>query len=57
MDNKLKIQKKTKDNKKQNINVVFIISSIPLTEAMEKVLNRGLKFAVIPRKLDNTNTG
>ena len=38
--------------KKQKINVVFNHSKIVLTEAMTKVLNRGLKFALLPLKLD-----
>ena len=41
--------------KKQNITVVFNISSIPLTEAMERVLNRGLNFSVLPSNIDITN--
>ena len=40
--------------KKQKINVVFNYSKIILTESMEKVLNRGLKFAILPLKLDIT---
>ena len=38
--------------KKQKINVVFNYSDIELTAAMENVLNKGLKFAVLPLKLD-----
>jgi hypothetical protein len=40
--------------KKQKINVVFNYSYLELTPAMEKVLNRGLKFAILPLKLDIT---
>ena len=40
--------------KKQKINVVFNYSIIVLTEAMDKVLNRGLKFAILPLKLEIT---
>ena len=39
---------------KQKINVVFNNSSLVLSEGMLKVLNRGLKFAVLPVKLDIT---
>ena len=38
----------------QNINIVFNYSKILLTEAMDTVLNRGLKFAIQPLKLDIT---
>ena len=38
--------------KQQRINVVFNESNITLTESMEKVLNRGLKFAILPLQLD-----
>ena len=38
--------------KKQKINVVFNNSKIVLSEPMLKVLNRGLKFAILPLKLD-----
>lgn len=38
--------------KRQKINVVFNYSKIVVTEAMERVLNRGLKFAILPLKLD-----
>ena len=38
--------------KKQKINVVFNNSKIVLTEDMIRVLNRGLKFAILPLKLD-----
>ena len=40
--------------KRQKINVVFNYSKIVFTEAMEKVLNRGLKFATLPLQLDVT---
>ena len=40
--------------KKQNITVVFNISSIPLTEAMERVLNIGLNFSVLANNIDIT---
>jgi len=51
-DNKYKRQKAK--FKKQHINVVFNYSSIKLTQTMEKVLNRGLNFAILPFKLDLT---
>ena len=40
--------------KKQPITVVFNESKLILTQDMEKVLNRGLKFAITPLKLDIT---
>ena len=40
--------------RKQRISVVFNYSKITLTNAMEKVLNRGLKFCILPLKLDIT---
>ena len=49
---KYKRQKKSK--LKQKISVVFNYSSINLTESMEKVLNRGLNFAIMPLKLNMT---
>jgi hypothetical protein len=46
--------KKRKEKEKQPINVAFNNSSLVLTDAMTKVLNCGLKFAVLPLKLDIT---
>jgi hypothetical protein len=43
-----------KQKKKQKISVVFNYSKIELTPAMEKVLNRGLNFAILPLKLNMT---
>ena len=40
--------------KKQKINIIFNRSKIELTPEMEKVLNRGLNFCVLPLKLDLT---
>ena len=40
--------------KKQKINVIFNNSELVLTPAMESVLTRGLKFAILPQKLDIT---
>ena len=51
-NNKYKRQKKKL--LKQNITVVFNYSKVQLTEAMESVLNRGLKFCILPLKLDVT---
>ena len=34
--------------------LVYNYSSIILTEAMESLLNRGLNFAILPKKLDIT---
>ena len=42
--------------KKQNISVIFNYSIIILTEAMERLLNRGLNFSILPLKLDITQT-
>ena len=39
---------------RQRISVVFNYSSITLTPSMEKVLNRGLNFAIMPLKLNLT---
>ena len=50
----LSVKREQKRIKKQNISVVFNLLSIPLTEAMERVLNRGLNFSVLPGKLDIT---
>ena len=40
--------------KQQRINVVINESDTTLTESMEKVLSRGLKFAILPLQLDIT---
>ena len=40
--------------KKQSKNVVFNYSTIQLSQAMERVLNKGLKFVITPLKLDIT---
>ena len=42
--------------KRQDISVVFNESSIILTKPMETLLNRGLKFTILPLKLDITQT-
>ena len=39
---------------KQNTNIVFNLSDIELTKAMDKLLNRALNFTVLPLKLDLT---
>ena len=44
-----------KKMKRQNISVVFNESSIILTKPMENLLNRGLKFTILPLKLDITH--
>ena len=36
--------------------IVFNYSSIDITESMDKLLNRGLNFSVLPYKLDLTQT-
>ena len=51
-DNQYK--RKKKKLLKQTITVVFNYSKIELTKSMEDVLNRGLKFAILPLKLDVT---
>ena len=53
---KSRYKRKINSLKKQNINVIFNYSSITLTEAMEKLLNRGLNFSILPLKLDITQT-
>ena len=42
--------------KRQDISVVFNESSIVLTKPMENLLNHGLKFTILPLKLDITQT-
>jgi hypothetical protein len=42
--------------KRQDISVVFNESSIVLTKPLENLLNRGLKFTILPLKLDITQT-
>ena len=49
-----KYKKEQKRIKKQSISAVFNYSSITLSDVMEKVLNRGLDFSVLPLKLDIT---
>ena len=41
-------------SKKQQISVVFNYSDIELTKDMEDLLNRGLNFSILSKKLDNT---
>ena len=41
-------------NNKEIENIVFNYTDITLTQAMQKLLNRGLNFAVMPKKLDIT---
>ena len=38
----------------QKVNVIFNYSQTKLTQPMEEVLNKGLKFAVLPDKTDLT---
>ena len=38
----------------QSINIVFNYSSIVLTDAMTRLLNRGFNFCILPMKLDMT---
>ena len=40
--------------KRQSINIVFNYSSIVLTDAMTRLLNRGFNFCILPMKLDMT---
>ena len=54
LDSKIKISKIANETKKQNINAVFNYSNIELTAAIDKVLNRGLNFFILPLKLDIT---
>jgi len=49
-----KYKRLKKSKLKQKVSVVFNYSSISLTEGMEKVLNRGLNFAIMPLKLNIT---
>ena len=47
-------RKQQKQIRKQPISIVFNYSSIVLTADMEKILNRGLNFAILPLNLDIT---
>ena len=49
-----RFKKEQMKKRRSKINVVFNYSSVVLTEEMEKVLNRGLKFCIQPLKLDLT---
>jgi len=49
-----KYKRQKNQMKKQIVSVVFNYSAITLTAAMEKVLNRGLKFSITPLHLDIT---
>ena len=40
--------------KEQRLNVVYDYSSIELNAAMDRVLNRGLNFCILPKRLDLT---
>ena len=40
--------------RRQKLCVIFNYSSIKLTEPMNRVLNRGLNFSILPLKLDIT---
>ena len=51
---KLKYKRHLNKLKKQNISAVFNYSSLTLTDSMWEVLNMGLKFAILPLKLDIT---
>ena len=41
-----------KSNTSNPVYLVFNYSNIQLTEAMDKLLNRGLLFSILPLKLD-----
>ena len=49
---KSKYQNLQKKKKKEKISVVFNYSRIELTNAMERVLNKGLNFAIMPLNLN-----
>ena len=51
---KSKFQRIQKRKKKEKVSVVFNYSKTNLTPAMEKVLNRGLNFSILPLKLNLT---
>ena len=51
---KSKYQRLQKRKKKERVSVVFNYSKVNLTPAMEKVLNRGLNFSILPLKLNLT---
>ena len=50
----LELEKNPNQNIPKQVNLVFNYSSIQLTEAMDKLLNRGLNFSILPLKLDIT---
>ena len=43
-----------KDPKTNKQDIIFNYSRIVLSEPMEKLINRGLNFSVLPKKLDIT---
>ena len=51
---KAKYQRLQKQKKKQKVSVVFNYSKISLSPGMEKLLNRGLNFSIMPLKLNMT---
>ena len=51
---KNKFIKQQRKLQKQQISVIFNYSKITLTDSMERVLNRGLNFCILPLKLDLT---
>ena len=42
------------DNNLDNSNLIFNYSKINLTNAMRSILNKGINFAILPKKLDLT---
>ena len=51
---KTKFRKQQSIKRKENISLIFNYSKVKLTHDMEKVLNRGLNFAFLPKSLDLT---
>ena len=49
-----KYRRMQKQKKRQKVSVFFNYSKVKLTPAMEKVLNRGSIFAILPLKLNMT---
>ena len=49
---KTRYRRQQKNKNRAEINIIFNYSQTTLSEAMEEVLNLGLNFAILPKKLD-----
>ena len=52
--NKNQLRKHNNKTKKQIVNVTFNYSKVNITQPMQNILNKGLKFAILPDKIDIT---